>query len=263
MKILYLNVFEGCQEEDRFNKIIRFVTNENPDILGLSELNGWDKDNFAKLKDFQKKTNYRHVVFCKVDRGYHLALFSNQDFQDQLTINKGLGVGMIKAKLSLNNEPITVILTHLYYINEDLRLKELEIIQRHINSDEKNILMGDMNSLSFLDKYDENQLLDEMRKMGRDKFGKDKIRKDVIKKIMKLGFVDVVRQFSDSFEYSVPTLFNIDKEHFTKLRLDYIFVNQHLADKVKDARIIRNEETNQLSDHFPVVAEFFKPSNPL
>jgi exodeoxyribonuclease-3 len=255
MKVMYLNILEGSREKERFEKIIRFVNSENPDILGLSELKDWDKNDYEKLKEFQKKTNYKNSVFCKCHRGFHLALFSNQDFLEQKTIADGFVNGFIRARLMINNEPMVVILTHLHYVNEDLRLKELEIIQQNIGNDENIILMGDMNSLSPLDNYDENQLLDFMRKIGIDKFGKEKIRRDAITKIMDMGFVDIVKQFSKSFEYSVPSLYNRDKDHFTKLRLDYIFANKQIADKVTKAKIIRNDITNQLSDHFPVVAE--------
>jgi exonuclease III len=116
--------------------------------------------------------------------------------------------------------------------------------------------MGDMNSLSPQDPYDENVVLSEMHKVGLDKFGKGKLRYEVIKKILDFGFADSLKQFWANFEYSVPTVFNIDEAHFTKLRLDYIFVTRNLLPYLLKSEVIRTEETNQLSDHFPVAAEF-------
>ena len=55
MKIFYLNISDGCQEAARFDKIIQFINKKNPDVIGLSELDNWDKNNFKKLKEFQKK----------------------------------------------------------------------------------------------------------------------------------------------------------------------------------------------------------------
>ena len=162
---------------------------------------------------------------------------------------------MIKADSIINNEKISFILTHLHSKNENLRLKELKIIQQYLKTDANIILMGDLNTLSPLDDYDEIKLIDKMSKLGINKFGIKKLRKEVIQKIINQGFTDAIRKFSKSFEYSVPTTSNKDEKHFTKLRLDYIFVSKLLARKLTNAKIIRTKETNQLSDHFPVIIE--------
>jgi len=252
---MYLNIFEGCPEKERFKKIISFVNKQKPDILGLSELNYWDDNKFTKLKEFQNKTKFKEVIFCKASSDYNLALLSNIDFKELNVINKGFKTGMIKAKFTFNKTNLSVILTHLHSINEDLRLKEIKIIESNIKQKENTIIMGDLNSLSPLDNYNGNKLIKDMQKLKSDKFGLGKLRRDAINKIMNMGFVDSVRRFSKSFEYSVPTTYNKDEAHFTKLRLDYIFITKSLTDKLINAKIIRTKETNQLSDHFPVIAE--------
>ena len=255
MKFMYLNIFEGCPERTRFKNIISFINKQKPDILGLSELNNWGKNNFKKLKEFQNKTKFKEVIFCKSLNEYNLAILSNTDFINFDVINEGFKTGMIKAKIKVNGVGISIILTHLHSISEDLRLKEVDIIKRYINKKENTIFMGDLNSLSNLDNYNERKILADMKNIQSDKFGTKKLRKEVINKIMKLGFIDPARKFSKSFEYSVPTKYNKDEAHFTKLRLDYIFVTKRLSSKLRKAKIIRTKETNQLSDHFPVVAE--------
>ena len=116
--------------------------------------------------------------------------------------------------------------------------------------------MGDFNSLSPLDKYDDAKILASMKQVGIGKFGRGKLRKEVIQKVMDAGFIDTIKEFSKTFEYSVPTMYCKDKNHFADLRLDYLFITRPLVDSLKNARIIRTEETNQLSDHFPLLAEF-------
>lgn len=255
MKVMYINLFEGCQEKERFNRVISFIKNKNPDFLGLSELNEWDKNNFAKLKEFQSKIGLHNVIFCASNQGYHLALFSKYQIENSIVQNKGFNTGIIKVISSVGKKRISIILTHLNARNEDLRLKEVNIIKKHFNPEENVILMGDLNSLSPLDTYDERKLLDKLKKIGLKKFGSRSLKKEVIKKLTKMGLIDAVKKFSNSFEYSVPTTYNKDEAHFAKLRLDYIFVTKSLSSLLKDARIIRNKETNRLSDHFPIIAE--------
>ncbi len=113
--------------------------------------------------------------------------------------------------------------------------------------------MGDLNSLSSKDCYDEKQLLEEMKSLGIKKFGVEKIRFDTIKEIEKIGFIDSLKLFTDKFEYSVPTKYNKDFAHFTKLRLDYMFVTKSFKGNIMNTKILREEETNKISDHFPVL----------
>ena len=50
MKIMYLNLYVGVKEEDRLEKVIDFINKYKPDILGLSELYDWDKEDLSKIK---------------------------------------------------------------------------------------------------------------------------------------------------------------------------------------------------------------------
>ena len=76
LKLLYLNVYRGCPEEDRFLKLIKFINEFSPDVLGLSELTDWDKDDYKKLKIFLDKTKYTHYIFGLSKTRYPLGLFS-------------------------------------------------------------------------------------------------------------------------------------------------------------------------------------------
>ena len=136
-------------------------------------------------------------------------------------------------------------MTQLSPYTEDKRLKEIESIKELIDEG-KTILMGDLNSLSRQDNYDEI-ILEEMKKNQFDKFGKNKLRYEVIEELGKIGFEDTIKEFIAS----VPTPINIDKFHFADLRLDYIFAKNV---EVKKAEVIRNKETDILSDHYPIKA---------
>ncbi len=253
MKILYLNIYEGCIEPDRFQRLINFVKRENPDVLGLSELNKWEENDFAKLKEFQKQVALPFVAFCKSWRGYHLGLFSKLQLENQYTTSQGFKNGLVKAEIK--EKRLTIILTHLSYYTEDERLAEIKLVQPLLNK--KTILIGDFNSLSPLDSYNEAEIVAELAKRGGTRFGTGKLRREAISKIMKMGFVDCVRKF-ENFQHSVPTLLpkqEDSKNIVTDFRVDYVFVSSDLENKLQNAKIIRNKETDYLSDHYPVVAE--------
>jgi len=256
MKTLYINIYEGCQEPERFERLVRFVKKINPYFLGLSELNHWQDNNYQKLKEFEKRSGYKSVAFADATSGYNLGIFSNQKNTYKKVITQGFKTGMIRTDFEYKNKDLCLIITHLHSKNEDLRLKELEKIFGNVPKDKPCLLMGDLNSLSPQDAYDEENILRFMKSINSSKFGTTSIRREVIKKIENFGFVDCVKKFSKKFEYSVPAPYNKDQEHFQKLRLDYFFANKKLAKFLKSAQIIRNKETDQLSDHYPIMAEF-------
>lgn len=256
MKIIYLNIFEGCEKKERFNKICAFIKKEKPDVLGLSELHFWEKNNFEKLKLFQKNTGFQNAYFCKANSDENLCLFSNSPMTKIIKVREGFEHGMIKATMELNGELITVILTHLTADNVKKRIKEIQIVLNNINKNEKSILIGDLNSLSPLDNYNDEDLIRKLKEANVKKFGINRLKKEVQSKILNWGMIDTIRKFSDEPEYSVPTTYNQDENHVTKLRLDYIFITKSLNPFIQKAKILRTEETNQLSDHFPIIAEF-------
>ncbi len=257
MKILYLNLYEGCMEPYRFNKVLDFISRQKPDVLGLSELNGWETNNFEKLDFFKRQAGYPFHLFAKAPSGYNLGLFSKKNFLFGKVFEKDFNTGMIKAKFSFGPFFLETLLTHLHHKNEDLRLKELNIILKHLPKDNPGVLIGDLNSLSIQDSYGEEGLLKKLKDASMEKFGTRQIRYDVINKLLNAGMVDLVRITSPrKNEFSVPTAYNKDPMHLTKLRLDYIFANKHALPFFQQAKILRTPETNGLSDHFPVMAEF-------
>merc|ERR1719422_1265359 len=56
-------------------------------------------------------------------------------------------------------------------------------------------------------------------------------------------------------DYSVPTKIIEDKMHATQMRLDYCLVSKALLNEGKErvhSKTIRSEETDELSDHYPL-----------
>lgn len=250
MKVIFLNILDGCKENDRFDRIIEFVKTQDPDILALSELNEWDASD--RLKIFQKRTGYQNIIFCKANTGYNLGLFSKKRFSSYKIIKQGLWHGLIIADIQFDRKKLVFAFTHLSPKDEDIRIKEIKKIVRMINKKDKIVFLGDMNSLSPKDGYNDKKLIKNFKYNDIKKFGTDKLRKEVISKIERFGFVDAILKFSRKLEFSVPSPINTDKDHGEKLRLDYVFL-KNLSSELEDARIIRNKKTDTLSDHYPVM----------
>ncbi len=256
MKILYWNICEGCEPEARFEALLSCLANESADIVGLSELNGWQEEGLARMQITADRLGLPHYVFCESESGYHLGLFSRYPIFYSRLLLKPFKTGCILAKISTSISEVMIVLTHLHSDFEEKRMQEVTLILEAIPTDIPAILMGDLNTLSLSDLYDETNLISTFQNFGISKFGKGFLDRRVIPEIIRHGLIDTLRVYSRDFEYSVPTTANEDPMHCMPLRLDYIFVTKDLVDQMIDAQIICSECVENVSDHFPCRAEF-------
>src|SRR5690606_34756372 len=129
---------------------------------------------------------------------------------------------------------------------------------------------GDFNSLSQVDSpmYGE-VLLSSMRRIEgrlepksgtpivknriiyRNNLNEGEIDYSVIGLIADAGFSDAFYIKNKIFKHSVPTTTNMKKS--SKLRrIDYIWLNSYLAERLLEADIIHDDVTGYISDHYPV-----------
>ncbi len=250
ISFLYLNIYDGCREPGRYRRLVSFVKKRNPDVLGLSELNGWDENDFARLSDFKKEVKLDYSLFCRSPHGYHLAVFSRIPFIKATVLNEGMWHGAIVSELSTKGRHYEVAIAHLSPRDEGVRTREAKSVVSAIRM-KSAILMGDMNSLSREDIRNPGKLMASLRSKGISKFGPEKPRSDTIDAISK-KMVDATRLFSKVPGHTVPTKSNRDQEHSVPVRLDYVFITPDLKPHVKAAGILRTSETERISDHYPI-----------
>ena len=143
---------------------------------------------------------------------------------------------------------------HLTPYTEDLRLLEIDLITGEQKQFVNKILMGDMNSLSPKDGYDE-KMISGFNEMQLKKFTTEgKLRFDTINKIMSYGYIDTAFILKKQKEYTAPTSINEYQAH-SNMRLDYIFISESLKNKLANYSVVKNLLTEKASDHYPVVIE--------
>jgi exodeoxyribonuclease-3 len=255
LKILCLNTAGIHPGEKRYQRLIEFVRVEDPDILGLLELNDWNKDDFAILKDFLSHTKFQNHIFGQANSDFHLAIFSKHPLLKKESLPEKIGHGLAHVEIEFEKGILSVFLTHLTPGTEDARVREMNQILSYVQPNSPTVIMGDLNSLSPNDPYQDAELLEVFRKSEIKKFGVDTVRKDLISKLQNAGFKDSSVLTDSPFEPTVPTRFNSDPAHATELRLDYIFLSNNLKNHLAKYDVVKNSETDQISDHYPVLVE--------
>lgn len=252
MKLMTYNILNGG--EDRFDGIIDIINNESPDFLMINEANTFEREENKKLKLLAEKTglpNYHLALSGEYD--YHVAVFSKLPFSKLEEIKPLMRAG-INIVLKTEIGEVSIIGTHLTPYTEAQRLPEIKRIIETQKSFPNKILMGDMNSLSPHDGYDESMIKD-FNEMQMKKFTENrKLCFNAIHKIESAGYKDVGFLQKQNKIYTAPTSINEANAH-SNMRLDYFFVSENLLEKVINYKVLKDDLTEKSSDHYPVIME--------
>ncbi len=241
---------------NRLGLILKIIKIENPDFLVINEANDFEKND--KLNQFSEKIGAPHFKLSlsgEYDYHTHTAVFSKYPFKEIKEIKPLRNAGIF-AVVETELGEISVVGAHLSPYTEDSRLLEIDSILNQQRQYQNKILMGDMNSLSFPDDYNE-EIIKGFNETQLNKFTTNgKFRFNVINKITSLDYLDSAVIFGKQKIATVPTEIKQDEAHLTNMRVDYIFISGSLKDKLKSYSVIKNKMTEKASDHYPVIIEF-------
>lgn len=271
LKVLSYNALHGFSaDREIVNKYINWLKKADPDLVLYQEMNGYSDE---MMRNLSGRSGHKYYAIMNVENGYDvthpLAISSKYPLEDVKMVLDNMWHGYIYAKVN----GIHVFVTHLAPFTLKDRQRDLTKILTHARSlprNEGTIIAGDFNSLSEQDsnKYD-NKLLSSMRRIEgrlepksgtpivknriiyRNNLDNGNIDYSVMRLLSDAGYSDSFYLKNTSFKHSVPTAANMKKS--SKLRrIDYIWVNPVLAEKIVEADIIHDDITGQISDHYPV-----------
>lgn len=262
IKILSYNVLYGLKKDsvniDRYEKLLARL---DPDIVATQEMNGFTQKSLEALSN---KYGHPYALQSK-EEGFPTALTSKRPMVNFKKVTENMWHSYIYSKV----DGLHIFVIHFSPFSYKKRLEEVANIlaqTRELPADEPILIMGDFNSLSSADKanYDE-KMLASMRRSEEERahvrnLNNGQIDYSVIDKITNAGFKDTFYLTNKSFEGSVPTFKdgdgNIKKSNAgNPRRIDFIFCNDAAAKHIKVSRIIKDELTHYISDHYPMYIE--------
>jgi exodeoxyribonuclease III len=255
VKIIGYNVLEGATAT--FAKLVTLIRHEQPDVLCLQEVNGWQDHDFERLQEFASATGLIHYAFGDGNSSYKLAVLSRWPIIYHTVYHRGFGKCVLACLVQTPSGALEVWNYHAPSQSEDLRLPEMHQLVRLVRANahvpDKVHLLGDFNMLASTDVYP--MLGTRLAEHGITKFGHAKPRCDAYNVLTTAGWIDVAAALSTRPEYTVPTRCNHDAAHRVPLRLDYAFVTPLAFRAVRTFRVIRSPLADQISDHYPYVLE--------
>jgi len=254
LRIACYNILHGGGE--RLDGIFKVIEEINPDICGVLEAVGWG-DKTKDLKSYTEDLGYKIFEIGKANSKYNIAVLSKIPLKIK-EIKEGIQHVILEAVIQIGPfKNLQIFFVHLSPKSEDARLLEIEKLLELIPKSSNVIVMGDFNSLSPHDPYNQEDLTEIFKAKKITKYGDKTLRFDVIEKIESL-MVDGARYLKFPFTNTTPTPSNEDEMHATDLRIDYVFLTENIVKYLKKIEILKNIKTEKASDHYPLFIDLKK-----
>ncbi|MFN3189405.1 MAG: endonuclease/exonuclease/phosphatase family protein [Aureliella sp.] len=263
LRIITHNVWYGFTKktEPRYANWKRWMKAQTPDVVALQELNGYTEE---KLRADAASWGHPYSALLKED-GFPTGITSRFPISDLKRIRQGFHHGLLRCRI----QGIWFYVIHFHPSNFHWRIDEAALLKKDVESlpgtSPDVVLAGDFNGFSPADKsqYDSDQRLvpffKELDRKNPNARNLNEGRLDYggIQAILQQGYTDLIasRRSPDlPFVGTFPGALVNDQDHGTDRRLDYIFVSPHLSEQVESVAILRDAQTEMLSDHIPVTA---------
>lgn len=255
IRIASYNLWNGSKET--YFRFVDFVKAQHIDVLCLQEINGWQDDNFAKLNDFSDRAGFTDYEYGNSNSEFKLATLTTMPAISKTVHQEGFWHCVVETHVRFGEAELVIFNVHLDPWKEDPRVKEIERILSKVDPNKFTVITGDFNSVSRQDNYPP-EFLQTLQKRQFYKFGQEALDFRVTDSLAKAGFVDVAAQLG-RFDITAPTPYGESNSYEempvseVPARIDYAFVSSNLVSMIQDLTVVKDEETNKISDHYPLI----------
>jgi endonuclease/exonuclease/phosphatase family metal-dependent hydrolase len=251
MKVMTYNIKDGG--EDFLAELGEILVQAGPDIIAIEEAN----DEFV-FESLAALLGFEHVL-GEGNRGYHVGIISRYPIlksQNHGGTNEFFHT-MLEAQIAAPGYLLSIFAAHLYpgygVALEQHRIEEVRAILGYMAPQLENpcLLMGDFNTISPQDNPTWEGWPWPWRQQMRAQ--EEGIGREAIQAILDSDLTDCFRaMFPDSGEYPGFTL----PAPRPDVRLDYIFANNLMLEKLESCQVWQADPAPKTSDHLPLLAEF-------
>jgi exodeoxyribonuclease-3 len=241
---------------DRLDAIRAVLDRERPDILALQELRDFDRDDGRRMNDLAAATGMTAQLAGSVF-GQPVAVLVRPPLAitARRSVRWRLHHGAAVVVVPTGGGPLTVVSIHLNPFSPYRRMREARWLAARYGARKRPVVLaGDLNSLDpGTDHTAELARLEaryRRRHLGPD--GAADTR--AIAAFAAGGFTDLWPLVGAADGHTVPTTKGGGHE-FSGMRLDYVLASAPAAAAARSARVVRGDEAEYASDHYPVVAE--------
>jgi exodeoxyribonuclease-3 len=259
---------------DRLDAIARVVDREAPDVLALQELRAWGASSGRRLRAFADAVAMTpHLAPSLLGQPVAVLVRPPARITSTAVARWQLHHAAATVTLDTDRGPLTVVSTHLNPFSPQRRVREARWLAARYGPAPARfgngpgwtqglsarvrrlvVVTGDLNALDPWDDHTDRLArlpeLYRVRHLRRD----GGVDTRTVAAFDAAGLSDLWRVAGTGDGLTAPTTAGGGKE-FSGMRLDYVLGSQPVADLVTAVRVVRGDEAEWASDHYPVVAE--------
>lgn len=253
MKFMTWNIKTGGGT--RLSAIVAVLHRERPDLLALQELRDFQRDDARRMREVADALGMTAHLAPSVF-GQPVAILARPplELSRAKSIRWQLHHAAAVATVGTGRGQLTVVSAHLNPFSPYRRLREARWLSARYASRKKLVVLaGDLNSLD--PGTDHTRELAELRGVYRNRHRAPDGTADTraMTAFAEAGLTDLWPVAGSGDGRTAPTTQGGGAE-FSGMRLDYILASAPLAARAHDMRVVRGDETEFASDHYPVTA---------
>ncbi len=238
----------------RLAAVVAVLRRERPDLLALQELRDFGRHDGRRMREVAEATGMTaHLAPSAF--GQPVAVLARPPLELARTraVRWRLHHAAASAVVPTAQGPLTVVSTHLNPFSPYRRMREARWLAARYASGRRLVLLaGDLNALD--PRTDHADALARLHPLYRRRHLAADGTADTraIAAFEAAGFVDLWRGDGDG--RTAPTTEGGGRE-FSGMRLDYVLGSAPAAARARNLRVVRGDETEHASDHYPVVVD--------
>jgi exodeoxyribonuclease III len=241
---------------DRLGAILAVIDRERPDVLTLQELRDFDRHDGRRMREFAAAAGMTaHLAGAVFGQPVAVLVRPPLAITSRQVVRWRLHHAAAVVVVPTGSGPLTVVSTHLNPFSPERRRREARWLAARYGSRKRLVLLaGDLNALDpGTDHTDElARLSPPYRRRHIGAGGVADTR--AVAAFAGGGFTDLWPVIGAGDGHTAPTTKGGGDE-FSGMRLDYVLASAPAAAAARAARVIRCDEAEYASDHYPVVVD--------
>ncbi|MBU2666289.1 endonuclease/exonuclease/phosphatase family protein [Actinoplanes bogorensis] len=240
----------------RLEAIIAVINRERPDLLALQELRGWESGDARILRQIADAVDMvPHLARSFLGQPVAVFVRAPLEVTDRSAVRFRLHHAAAVVTVSTPMGPLRVVSTHLNPFSPPRRRREaVWLAHRYQPGAVPTVIAGDLNGLDPGTDHTETLAPQPGFLRARHLAADGTADTRAVGAFLDAGYTDLWKVAGSGSPLTVPTTRGGGRE-FSRMRLDYVLAGPSIAAGAKDMVVVRGEETEFASDHYPVRVE--------